>query len=373
MNTRALATFSVLWLATLGGCAEAATAPQNDPPPNQPPPPTLPPAAPSDTVWKGFGLSPRGFPADFSNIVAFFDEVGGLEAGSVMQNGPWRDDLVGGTDSGEIPVPFQLVYNSAATYGYGPVAVFGWRNESGNFLSLPGDPTNDWSNATAKAAFSDMLVAFVTQYSPAIIFLGNESDFYYEADPLDYTRWVSAYEEFYAAIKQASPTTQVGPVFNYEHLSGSGGLNGWSTSYWEALEAHDLASVDVLGLTLYPFFGFAEPDQIPDDYLDPLLARIGNTPLAITETGWPAEDLVAGPLAWTPSAQNQVAYLDRLEGVLAGIDLELVNWLFLHPIDVTSTSPLGHELFGSVSLRDVAGAERPVYARWRTFDPPFSP
>ena len=46
-----------------------------------------------------------------------------------------------------------------------------------------------------------------------------------------------------------------------------------------------------------------------------------------------------------------------------------MTWLFLYPEVDPGGSPLDWKLFGSVSLRDAAGAERPAYASWRAFAP----
>ncbi|MCA9738272.1 MAG: hypothetical protein R3E98_02890 [Gemmatimonadota bacterium] len=341
-------------LAGVAACSDGGP----DPVEPTPDPPGTP--APADTLWHGVGLSPAGFPADFNGIETFFAEMGGLATGAVMQNGPWRDDLVGGTDAGQIPAGHDAVLKRAAAHGYRPVLVFGWRSEGGNFLSLPGHPANDWTNTDAAQAFQAMVVDVARTWTPPFLFLGNESDFYYAEDPVDYARWVAAYEQMYDAIKAVSPGTRVGPVFNFEHLAGAGGLNGWSTSNWGALDAHGGDHMDVVGLTLYPFFGHARASELPGDYLSPLLSRLNGIPLAITETGWPAEDLVGGA-PWETGEDQQVAFLGRLDSLLSGVQVDLINWLFLHPMTLDANAPIAHKVFGSISLRTATGAKRPVY------------
>jgi hypothetical protein len=53
----------------------------------------------------------------------------------------------------------------------------------------------------------------------------------------------------YDAIRAVSPETLVGPVFQYEHLSGLGRLAAMTAPNWGALAAHDLGRVEVLGLS----------------------------------------------------------------------------------------------------------------------------
>jgi len=324
---------------------------------------------PADGLVRGFGLSPQGFPLDWAETEAFYLEVGAMERGGVMWNGAWRDDIEGASDAGEVPVMAGGLPSLGETYSFVPILVFGWRSGDEPLLSVPGDATNDWSNEQAKELFSAMLVEHAGATQAPWVFIGNENSAYYEQDPQDYARWVAFYEDVYDRIKAESPTTRVGTIFNFEHLSGQGELAGWSTPRWEALEAHDLSKIDALGLTVYPFLHHASPADVSADYLDPLFERIGDLPIAVTETGWPAEDLGELQIPWEQSPEAQVDYLDTLGGLLEGRDVPLVNWLFLHAMADPGDSSTDWQVFGSVSIRDGAGDERPVHEAWTAFEP----
>jgi len=317
------------------------------------------PIDPPDGLLRGVALSPDGFPDDFSQVEAFFQEVGGWDRSTVLWNGAWRDDLVNGTDAGSVPGGAQLVANGSQEGSrFTPVFVVGWRSGEELFIRVPTDPTNDWSNGDARDLFAQMLADFATARSPAYVFLGNESDFYVEQDPVDYARWVEAYDQAYDAIKAASPETKVGPVFNVEHMLGRGTFSGWNEMHTDAFTLHDPGRIDVVGLTVYPYLGIADPADVAADYLDAVFDLIGDRPVAITETGWPA-GAPAGPVPWEPGEAEQLVYLERLEAMLDGRDVEFVHWLFLHPLASGSADILS--TFGTVSLRDDAGAGRPVY------------
>ena len=324
-------------------------------------------AASPTGVVKGFGISPRGFPLDYSQLPAFYTEVGAIPGGGVLWNGAWRDDVAGGTDAGVIPLAARSVLLNAPTYRYTPVLVFGWRSGEQVFLSVPGNPANDWTNAEAMNRFISMLSEVGATYKPPFAFLGNENDFYYESDPQDYANWIAFYNRAYDAIKAVSPTTSIGPVFNYEHMAGAGRLNGWTTSYWAALEMHDMARVDVVGITLYPWLSFATAAAVPADYLDSLSMRIGSKPIAITETGWPAENPGGLTLPWETNEPAQVTYLRQLSAMLAGKPVRMVNHLFLHAMQDPGGGSSDWKLFGSISIRDGSGNPRPVYDSWVAF------
>jgi len=322
-----------------------------------------------ETLVKGFGISPQGFPLDYSKLPDFLTEVGSMTNGGVMFNGAWRDDVVNGTDAGKIPAAAVLTMQNASTYKFTPIAVFGWRTGTTLYLKVPANPKNDWTNTEARNLFQSMLVNLATTHKPPFVFLGNENDFYYEQSPGDYANWISFYNAAYAAVKSVSSGTFVGPLFNFEHTAGAGALNGWTKTYWEALSSHDLSKVDIVGVTVYPWLNYAAASSVPSNYLDPLISRIASKPIAITETGWPAENLGGLNPAWETSETAQVTYLSRLSTMLAGKNLKLVNWLFLHPMKDPGGSPLEWKLFGSISIRNGLGNKRAAYNSWLSFSP----
>jgi hypothetical protein len=323
-----------------------------------------------DGVVKGFGISPEGWPQDYSRLEDFLAEVGEIPNGGVMFNGGWRDDLLEGRDAGQIPETAEGITRRASEFGYVPIHVFGWRSQ-GNIvhLAVPDNPTNDWSNEAAKALYEQMLVDFAQTYQPPYIFIGNESDEYYIEHPEDYARWIEFYNRAYDAIKAVAPDTRVGPIFQYERMAGIGQINNWTQAHWGAVNCHDLNRVDIIGLTIYPMFSAATPQEIPDDYLSPILERIGDTPIAITETGWPADYFGDRELPWQASPEMQVAYIEALDRILEGVNVEILNWAFLYPLGQGEDAGLVWELFGPLALYDRAGNPRPALAAWMDFLP----
>ena len=359
-SSRQFALFVFLFL-TLAACTQAAS-------PTAAPTQSSAAAPAAGGVIKGYGISPLGFPTDYSKFGDFLSEVGGLPYGGVMFNGAWREDVAGGSDAGEVPATAATVVQQAGVYGYTPIIVFGWRSSDTDLhLSTAANPTNDWTNEDAKALFKKMLVNFAGGYHPPYLFLGNESDAYYIANPEDYARWVAFYNDAYDAIKAVSPETQVGPIFQYERLSGQGTFSQWTTPQWGALDAHDLSRVDILGLTLYPWLGSPTPEDVPDDYFAPLLQRIGDKPVAITETGWPG-DAMGMQLAWEASPDAQLRYVDTLRRILPEVNLKILNWLHLNQMAPSPQSEAIQE-FVSIALRDAQGNKRPIYDAWVQFQP----
>lgn len=307
-----------------------------------------------------------GFPNDYSHFPDFLAEVGDLPNSGVLFNSAWRQDVEFGSDAGIIPATAIDLLKEAANYDYTPMIVFGWRTEQQLHVEVPANQTNDWTNTEAKALFKQMLEDLAA-YHPPYLFLGNESDAYFIANQDDYTRWVAFYNEAYDAIKTVSPETEVGPIFQYERMSGQGYINRWTTPYWGALEAHDLNKVDIVGITLYPWLSVVTPEDIPDGYLDPLTERIGDKPIAITETGWPG-DSFGLQTPWEASPEAQLRFVDALARILNGANIRILNWLHLYQMQLPADRTEFAE-FTSISLRDAEGNKRPIYDVWVEFQP----
>ena len=331
-------------------------------------------------ITKGFTLSPEGFPASWNAMLPFFvqvcrssqapqphmltthSQVAGYPNSSVTQNGPWRDNI---TTSGQPPSAAVVVAQISKDFRITPIQVFGWRiSDSTPILNTPTNPVNNWSNMDAQQLYLEAIVAFVTQYEAPYIFLGNENDFYYAANATDYAIWITVYNQVVDAVRAANPNAKVGPCFNFEHLSGNGHINGWSESYWPALLMHDFSRVDVLGLSVYPFFNYTAASNVPSAYLDELLANIpANTDIIITETGWPAESYPTLPIPWQASTASQVDYVASLYALDAFIQarIEAATWLFLYQEQGTGASVAE---FGSISMYDENGVVRPALDAW---------
>lgn len=325
---------------------------------------SLPKPCPIPSQMKGFSYSPFGFPLDVTKVPQFLAEVVGLKDSGIVWNGPWRDDFLLGTDAGSIPATATLVLDAAQRICFVPVTVFSWRAGAVLYLTDPDNPTNDWSNAESIAHFQSMLVEFANTYHPPYMLLGSDNDFYYEMDAADYANWLTAYNSFYDAIKAVSPGTSVGPVFSNEHISGQGTHVGWNMTYWDAIDDHDFDKVDIVGVSVYPFYHYADAADVPTTHLDDFLDHVDDKPILITETGWPAEDQGGLSPDWNVGEDQQEDYIPKLFNMISGKEVPAVNWLFLNTMVDEGSASDYWKTFGTVSLRDDDGDERPAYELW---------
>ncbi len=312
----------------------------------------------------GYGFSPKGHPVDYSQMGNFLQEVANTCNGEIVfANAVWRDSLA---SSGTIPnLQKTISLLQPSPYSYVDMIDFGWGSPTTPYtlyLDVPGNAINNWTNSNTKNLFLQMLIHAADSLQPAYMFLGNEISFYWAQDSVDYMNYVSFYEQAYDSIKIHSPSTKVGVIFNYEHLSGNGPLVGFNTAYWNALNVFDTSRVDIFGFTVYPFFKYTTANAVPLNYLDPVFNKIGNKAVAITETGWPADSILA---TWYCSPQQQVDYVNRIFSIINGHNVEVVNWLFLYYLMDQSTQE--NQLACSIALYDSLANPQPALPVWLSY------
>ena len=131
-------------------------------------------------------------------------------------------------------------------------------------------------------------------------------------------------------------------VLSYTHLIDN--------EQWQLLERFDGA--DVLGLTTYPWKHFDTPEEIDDDYYSRLSQYI-DIPVAFTEIGWAGDETA------------QADFLVRFLELIKDMDVEMVNWLFLHEMEING---IGESVFSpesaTIALKNADGTKKEVYDVW---------
>ena len=111
----------------------------------------------------------------------------------------------------------------------------------------------------------------------------------------------------------------------------------------------------MIGLTTYPWKHFDSPQEIDEDYYTRLNLYL-NKPIVFTEIGWPSVD----------SEEDQAEFLTRFLELIKKNEVELINWLFLHEMDVSQG--IGKHVFspetGTIALKKADGTKKPVYGVW---------
>lgn len=208
------------------------------------------------------------------------------------------------------------------------------------------------------------------------LFIGNEVNLLYLEHRAEFPGFLLAYEKVYQSVSQKYPEVKIGTVFQYDALRNSAKLMpNISKDQFELFNEFN-GMMDVVGLTVYPFFNYSTPQEIPESYFLDLQAYV-DMPIAVTETGWMSrtsfgegfEHLVED--GTTGSEQEQVQYLSFLQDLIENdkYKVEFINWAFLNDITEwqdgeNSNLDLGLVLFDSVGLRMHSGQEKLIWDEW---------
>jgi hypothetical protein len=138
-------------------------------------------------------------------------------------------------------------------------------------------------------------------------------------------------------------------------LAGTGPYVGIETDFT------DFPFMQILGLSSYPYFGYAQPEDIPDDYYTRIFHG-RSIPAMVCEGGWAS----TGVGAITSSPELQTRYITRHADLLDSIDATAVAQTLFADIDIDSLTdpPAILSLFISIGLMDKNFGEKPALAIW---------
>lgn len=187
------------------------------------------------------------------------------------------------------------------------------------------------------------------EFKPEYLSLGNEINDYFYMHPDELENYMTLYDEAYAAVKKQSPDTKVFAVLSYDHLVDN--------EQWSILEELDKRS-DIIGLTTYPWKRFETPGAMDEEYYSQI-TKHSETPIVFTEIGWISSGEAGG------TEKEQAAFLRRFFEITDEMNVEMVNWLFLHDAELSGfAGAITAEETGTIALKRMDGTEKPVYDVW---------
>lgn len=231
----------------------------------------------------------------------------------------------------------------------------------------------DFATPGVRSAFKNYALRLVREFHPRYLGLASEINTYADAQPEDFSNYVTLYHETYAAIKAEAPVTLIFVSIQWEDLNSVGLFSDDSPGKikWDIVDQFE-PNLDVYAISTYPYFAFEGAANIPDDYYSSLLSRTSK-PLAIAEGGFLSQD-VGG---FHGSPQDQIDYLKAIHGQLGE---RLAFWVYLIIDDVNTRayadfltehgSPAEEEsmaLFGNLGLRSKDGEPKPALEVWDGF------
>ena len=139
-------------------------------------------------------------------------------------------------------------------------------------------------------------------------------------------------------------------------LAGPGAYTGVEQDF------SDFPFTQILGLSSYPYFSFARPEDIPDDYYSRLLNGRA-LPSMVCEGGWSSASLGT----FISSPELQARYITRHAGLLDSIEAEAVAQTLFADIDLDGWPqpiPANLPLFTAIGLTDDNFSPKAALAAW---------
>ncbi len=208
--------------------------------------------------------------------------------------------------------------------------------------------------------YRDYVLAVARKLRPDYLGLAAETNLIRQAAaPAVYAAVVQAANAAAADLRAAGVTAPLLVSVQVETawgvLAGNGPYVGVETDF------ADFPFLQMLGLSSYPYFGYARPEDIPDDYYTSVLN--GRTlPAMVAEGGWTSATV--GGIASSPELQAR--YVTRHAELLDGIAAEAVAQTLFADIDLASVpNPTANlPLFTSIGLVDEDFGAKPALAAW---------
>lgn len=204
--------------------------------------------------------------------------------------------------------------------------------------------------------------------------VGNEINLIEEAYPSEFFEFRQALLDISDYMRQNYPDIAFFTTFNYETIIGNGYLTGKADLRGSRLDlALELQeSVDLVVFTSYPFLDYSSASSMPDNYYEPLLGF--SKPVAFSEIGWLTRDNYFGSSqflidnGYSGSENEQVEFLNRFLVLTQKLNLEFVNWAFLHDYADWRNEPVSDisdtQLFDSVGLKNYDDSSKKIWDVW---------
>lgn len=217
------------------------------------------------------------------------------------------------------------------------------------------------SEPAVQALARDYALAVETKLAPDWLGLAAETNLIRAAAP----------PAIYTAVKETAAALEVALVgaaarsqrfVSVQAETAWGRLGGNGPFVGIAQDLADFAFTRALGISSYPYFGYAEPSDMPTDYYSRLKGTSG-LPVIVTEGGWTSAG--AGTITSTPD--KQARYIARHAALLDAVGATAYFQLQFADIDLASVPPpvpSNLPLFIAIGLTDTNFAAKPALAEW---------
>ena len=350
---RLLAALLLLTCAACGGESNLASAPTR----------AHAPVVPLTRTWQmGFAFTPPR-PTTTAVIQGIDRWSTRAELAAIHQELPWRD-LLGGM-------------SPDAILDRDMVQLINYMRGKGLKIFFMADTTDGLSRAEeapqlralgrsimepdVQAVYRSYVLAAARKLNPDFIGLAAETNLIRAAaSPAVYAAVVRAANDAAADLRAAGNSATL--LVSVQVETGWGVLGGNSPYSGIERDFTDFPFVQMLGLSSYPYLGYAQPEDIPANYYTRLLN--GRTiPVMVVEGGWTS----ASVANVRSSEALQARYVARHDALLRSVNARGLIQLLFSDVDMTSLPqpvPVNLPLFVKIGLTDADLNAKPVLAEW---------
>ncbi|UCD03352.1 MAG: glycosyl hydrolase 53 family protein [Candidatus Aenigmatarchaeota archaeon] len=298
----------------------------------------------SRSYFLGVVPTPKSVPeSTFDDLTDAYKETGDIAEVTMI----WTGKNIGQNEQ----LKKSRVVTAVRVYGLKPVLTLNFATikevEGAGLKYVIDSPTGvkaDISDQGFRSLWIQEARELARDVKPEYFSLGNEVNDYFYLNPDDLEPYLTLLEEAYAAIKMESPDTKVMVVLSFTHLIDN--------NQWFLFEKFN-DKVDIIGLTTYPWKHYDSPDDIPADYYS-RITKYTNRPIAFTEIGWPSDN-----------EKMQAEFLLRFVELTKDMNIEMVNWLFLHDAELTGiVGSVTDPKTGTIALKNSDGTKKEIYYLW---------
>lgn len=231
--------------------------------------------------------------------------------------------------------------------------------------SFQGKAFND---PAVKLAYLNYCLRAVEHFQPDYLAIGIEVNELFHNAPDRWPGFVELYQETYTALKKKHPDLAVFATVSLHNLTNT----GWNDRDEQRQEIRTLIdSMDMVGISYYPFM--AGQSERPIETFD-WLRQFTNKPIAIAETGYPAEDIHLPSLSMTipGTPLQQKTYFDTLLERANRDRYTFVIAFLFRDYDalwdkIKETSPEAFVVWKDCGMYDENGYARPAFDLWKKY------
>jgi hypothetical protein len=289
---------------------------------------------------------------------------------------PWQEALVGAPYAGNwlAELDYKLAHIPAGHVTYLAITPIAFSRDTlaGHRGAAPNEPleppwdTLSFDAPEVIAAFTAHAEYMIARFQPDFFAYAIEANMLFSLKPEAWPAFVTLARATYDSVKARHPALPVFLTLQAEsfHLDPPGQAEAISQI---------LPYTDMIAVSSYGFVVAADPSGLSGDHFGALAALAPGKPFAISETGWPAEDVTAPYPTFIPADETwQRAYVERMLGDADALAAEFIVWFMGRDYDAfwetqlqfLPTAPL-IRLWRDTGLYDGEGRARPALAAWR--------